>query len=187
MFPFSTRWSWVCRSGKCTPAELAPCETGFPDWAALIRFLPCGFHRFCASATDSLAALRGSWPLPEKTISCQPTPLTLRSRHPVTVLVFPSESTHRYHRYLSQAWQSHGQALSAATGIHLSDKRVDTRFRALMLSRLPCGTHPRMPATLAECTVGFCGEPLKPSVHHVPYPSNKSAVFDAALLKSDKL
>lgn len=101
--PFATRWSWVCRSGKCTPAELTSCEVRFSR--------PGGAFAILALRLSSLQRFRDGLPCGSpwfvfpsgKTISCQPTPLTLRSRHPATLLVLSSESTHRYLRYLSQA------------------------------------------------------------------------------------
>lgn len=72
--------------------------------------------------------------------------------------------------------------LSAATGFHLPDRRVGVRFRALMSSHLTWWTHPRTPATPAECTFRFCGEPHLLPAHHVLYPSNESAVFRLCVL-----
>lgn len=158
----------------CMPAGLPLARLAFPTGAAASAFgvlrrfaLPLRLRRPRLAArpwTVSRTWYRfGHQPmLPD--LSAKPHPDTAGGPHPRKRPRHQVSPTG-----LTEPWTSAGLRQQVRT---CPTTASDVRFRALMLSHLTCGTHPRTPVAPAECTIRFCGEPHLLLAHHVLCPSN---------------
>jgi hypothetical protein len=184
--PFSTRWRLGLSVRLMHTGQLTPCEARFfrLGGAFAVRVLRrSSLFRICNGSPCGSPWIAS--PCLE-TSSCQPTLSTLRSTHRVTSRYPFQEPRLRYHQVsltgLVEPWTSVvcGNRLSPArqTSRH-AFQGVDVIAFTLWGPSPHAGHAGRMCLAFAETAFALA--------HHVPYPSNKPAVFSYRLFKATTL